>query len=200
MVDYFIPITQLVSLTASGDTKNIIPTWEQINPKLYPKALEAIYLTHTLSGIPRAINAFTEIFKSYPNEYITFISSFNPVKHPYTKGEEIFNKVYKTPSVIHKLRTHLKTLYPPLEHSIIKHTYGEVFGRGVLSFLEIEYCVISVLATLGVLPQLYSHIRGAVKNNGSVEKIGVILQKIKPFIGNTKYNDSINIMKKLKKM
>ena len=198
MVDHFLPITQLVSVTTLGELKKILPIWNQLKPKIYPKALEAIYLTHTLSGIPRAINAFTEIYKSHPNEYLNFIDSFPAVTEPYKKGEEIFNKVYSTVTVIHKLRSHLKTLYPPLEHSIIKNTYGEVFGRGILTFLEIEYCVISILASLGVMPQLYSHIRGVIKNKGSLDRVGVILKKLKPFIGDKKYEDAVKIMTKLK--
>jgi 4-carboxymuconolactone decarboxylase len=61
-----------------------------------------------------------------------------------------------------KLRYNVRRLHPDLDRWMIEEGYGKVLCRPGLDPRTRELCIVSQLAVTGYLPQLHSHLRGAL--------------------------------------
>jgi 4-carboxymuconolactone decarboxylase len=60
------------------------------------------------------------------------------------------------------LRDNVRALHPALDAWMVAEGYGRTLGRPGLDLVRRELCVIAQVAVLGALPQLHSHLRGAL--------------------------------------
>lgn len=71
-------------------------------------------------------------------------------------GRRIYGEAYE------KLRRNIRRLHPDLDHWMVMEGYGKVLSRPGLDTGHRELCIVSLLAAADKLPQLHSHLRGAL--------------------------------------
>lgn len=76
------------------------------------------------------------------------------------RGEALCRRVYG--SAYEKLRARVRRLHPALDRWMVEEGYGKVLSRSGLDPVRRELCVVALLAAAGHLPQLHSHLRGAL--------------------------------------
>ncbi len=76
------------------------------------------------------------------------------------RGEALCRRVYG--SAYEKLRGRVRRLHPALDRWMVEEGYGKVLSRPGLDPVRRELCVVALLAAAGHLPQLHSHLRGAL--------------------------------------
>lgn len=84
-------------------------------------------------------------------------------------GERLCRVVYG--AAYDRLRAHVAGLHPDLDRWMIEEGYGKTLSREGLSAVERELCVVSLLAAAGHVPQLRSHLRGALNLGATPEAI-----------------------------
>lgn len=88
---------------------------------------------------------------------------------------QVYGRAYE------RLREHVATLHPDLDRWMIEEGYGKTLSRDGLAAVERELCVVAQLAASGHVPQLRSHLRGALNlgaDPGAVEaalEIGLVV-------------------------
>jgi 4-carboxymuconolactone decarboxylase len=65
------------------------------------------------------------------------------------------------------LRRNIAALHPDMERWMVLEGYGKVLSRPGLGLAVRELCVVALLAGQDALPQLYSHLRGALNAGAS---------------------------------
>ena len=75
-----------------------------------------------------------------------------------------------------RLRDHVAGLHPDLDRWMLEEGYGKTLSRPGLGSVERELCVVSLLAAAGHLPQLRSHLRGALNVGAGVGAVDAALQ------------------------
>ncbi|MDX1395066.1 MAG: carboxymuconolactone decarboxylase family protein [Gemmatimonadota bacterium] len=75
-------------------------------------------------------------------------------------GERLCRRIYGP--AYERLRAHVEGLHPDLDRWMIEEGYGKVLSRPVPDVIERELCIVALLAAAGHLPQVKSHVRGAV--------------------------------------
>jgi 4-carboxymuconolactone decarboxylase len=109
-----------------------------------------------------------------------------------SRGRAILRKIYGKQT--HRLLTHLDELDPGLSRRITRQAYGEIMGRRGLSLQERELVNVIVLFVDGYVPQLFSHLRGALR-------VGVdpgILQSVLELTGKLTRRPTTSAMKMIK--
>jgi 4-carboxymuconolactone decarboxylase len=84
-------------------------------------------------------------------------------------GERLCGLIYGP--AYERLRAHVATLHPDLDRWMIEEGYGKTLSRPGLSAIERELCVVALLAAAGHLPQLRSHLRGALNVGATKSEI-----------------------------
>jgi len=84
-------------------------------------------------------------------------------------GERLCRVVYG--AAYDRLRAHVARLHPDLDRWMIEEGYGKTLSREGLSAVERELCVVSLLAAAGHIPQLRSHLRGALNLGATPEAV-----------------------------
>ena len=77
------------------------------------------------------------------------------------RGSGILERVYGNQA--ERLRENVRALHPALERWMVEEGYGKVLGRAGLTLVQRELAIAAQLAALGAFPQLYSHLRGALR-------------------------------------
>jgi len=75
-----------------------------------------------------------------------------------------------------RLRDHVGRLHPDLDRWMLEEGYGKTLSRPGLEPVARELCVVGLLAAAGHLPQLRSHLRGALNVGASVEAVDAALE------------------------
>ena len=75
-----------------------------------------------------------------------------------------------------KLLRHLKRIEPSLPRRVVEEAYGRVMSRSGLSLAERELINVVVLFIQSYERQLFSHLRGALKNGVSPDALRTVLQ------------------------
>ena len=76
-------------------------------------------------------------------------------------GMKIFREIYGDQAK--KVLLNLKGLHSDMIRWVIRDAYGKIFTRGGMSLGERELVNVVVLAIQGFAPQLFSHLRGALR-------------------------------------
>ena len=96
------------------------------------------------------------------------------------RGGELCQTVYA--GQYQRLRDNIRQLHPDMERWMIVEGYGKVLGRPGLDLRTRELCVVGILAVLGALPQLYSHLRGALHAGSTCAEIAAVLKVVSDWI------------------
>lgn len=156
--------TFLAGHTASGDLDGVRQDWRFVAPEEQPGGFEVILQTHLFAGYPRAINALSaahEIGVADSARPLSEVAEAKPGKTWREAGESLCAAIYG--AGYSQLRERMTALHPAIDRWMIEIGYGRVLSRPGLSARERELCAIAVLAGMDVVPQLESHLRGALR-------------------------------------
>ena len=118
----------------------------------YPRTLNAFQMWREISGLPAPVStsaAWTDWER---------------------RGRQVLASVYggeTVPSLLENVRA----LHPDLEVGMVADGYGRILGRPALSLPLRELCIVALLGTQNSLPQLYSHMRGALRVGASAQAV-----------------------------
>ncbi|TVP55023.1 MAG: hypothetical protein EA351_11645 [Gemmatimonadales bacterium] len=121
---------------------------------------ECLLQAHLFVGFPRALNGFARWRALDPGAVRTGESGEDRELWK-ARGERLCREVYG--SAYEGLRENIGHLHPAMDRWMVEEGYGKVLGRPGLATTTRELCVVAVLAVQEVGPQLYSHLRGALR-------------------------------------
>jgi len=151
--------------TASGNLDRLRQDWRHLAPQDQPGGFEVILQTHLFAGYPRAINALRvahEIGVAAPlPPGSAEIAEAQPGVSWREAGESLCAAIYGPG--YSQLRERMTRMHPAIDRWMVEIGYGRVLSRPGLSARERELCAIAVLAGMDVVPQLESHLRGALR-------------------------------------
>ena len=148
--------------------------------RAYDAALSAGWSTQELKeagtqayaycGFPRSLNALSVLMKVAP-EKSGGVNPSRPDGDSLTRGTKVQTELCGGP-----VKGALFDFAPAIDDYLKAHLFGDIFGRGILTWREREIVTVAMLAALGnVKPQLDAHI-GIAKHNGVTDdEIGEIL-------------------------
>jgi len=91
------------------------------------------------------------------------------------KGENLLKLIYG--KQYEPLREKLKYYHPDIERAIVDCAYGRVLARPHVTPAERELCSLACLAGETVIPQLHSHLLGALNAGATLHQIRGILDQ-----------------------
>lgn len=97
------------------------------------------------------------------------------------RGEAVCRTIYG-PNY-EKLRQVIGALHPALDAWMLVEGYGRTLGRPGLDLARRELCVVAQVAVQGALPQLHSHMRGALRAGAAPSVVGAVLEAVRPWLG-----------------
>jgi 4-carboxymuconolactone decarboxylase len=133
---------------------------------------EMLLQTHLFVGYPAtiaALAAWRDI--AGPTE------SAVPDDDPSTwraRGEEVCGRVYG--GAYDRLRAYVASLHRDLDRWMLRDGYGRVLGRPGLALRDRELCVVALLCGQDAEPQLYSHLRGALRVGATDDEVEAVLR------------------------
>lgn len=139
---------------------------------------DVLLQSYLFAGFPRTLNA-TRVWREVSGEEAP---RDDPAMSPPTaaalrqKGEEVCRAVYG-----HKydaLRKAVRHLHPALDEWMITDGYGKVLSRPGLTLVQRELCIVAACAASEQVPQLKSHLRGALNCGASLEDLGQTLSAL----------------------
>ena len=83
---------------------------------------------------------------------------------------------------------------PELLETLQNHIFGEVFSTGVLTDVERELITVTCLASMQTLPQLRSHVRGALNVGASPLQLREVIYQCQPYIGYPKTLNALGVL------
>jgi 4-carboxymuconolactone decarboxylase len=89
------------------------------------------------------------------------------------RGEALCRTIYG--DNYRRLRDNVRALHPALDTWMVNEGYGRTLGRPGLDLVRRELAVIAQVAVLGALPQLHSHLRGALHAGAGAGVVGEAL-------------------------
>ena len=95
-------------------------------------------------------------------------------------GAAVCTAVYGTQ--YEPLRSNIRALHPALERWMIEEGYGRVLGRPGVPLRIRELAIVAQLAVVGALPQLYSHLRGALRTGATQSQVEKALHEAKAWL------------------
>lgn len=128
---------------------------------------EAILQSYLFLGYPAALNAFALWRRISGREPAPPVE--DDLAEWQDRGAEVCRAVYG--GQYPRLREHIRFLHPDMERWMVAEGYGKVLGRPGLPLATRELCISALLAVLGALTQLHSHLRGALNVGAPVEQI-----------------------------
>jgi len=140
-----------------------------------PKAVEEVLLqSYLFLGFPAALDGLTRWRRRQPIP--TQETAPETPADWEERGPDILERVYGGQA--HRLRANVRALHPALERWMVLEGYGKVLGRAGLTLAQRELAISAQLAVLGPSPQLYSHLRGALRVGAKPEEIEATLAMV----------------------
>jgi 4-carboxymuconolactone decarboxylase len=139
---------------------------------------EVLLQSYLFAGFPRTLNA-TRAWREVSSEQAP---AHDPASAPPPSallrgmGEEVCRTVYG--NKYEALRESVSRLHPALDEWMVTDGYGKVLSRAGLSLAARELCIVGACAASGQLPQLKSHLRGALNCGASLEDLGQTLSAL----------------------
>jgi 4-carboxymuconolactone decarboxylase len=119
---------------------------------------ETILQAYLFVGFPTVLNAFTALraagVEPPPPRDDPSLADRGRV------GEALCRRVYGT--TYERLRSRIAKLHPDLDRWMVEEGYGKTLSRAGLAAADRELCAVGLLAAGGHVPQLRSHLRGAL--------------------------------------
>lgn len=139
---------------------------------------EVLLQSYLFAGFPRALNA-TGVWREVSgvpapsDDPATTLQNGAALR---TKGEEVCRDVYG-----HKydaLRRAVSQLHPALDAWMVTDGYGKVLSRPGLTLAQRELCIVGACAASEQIPQLKSHLRGALNCGATLEDLAQTLSAL----------------------
>jgi 4-carboxymuconolactone decarboxylase len=92
------------------------------------------------------------------------------------RGEATCGRVYG--GQYERLRRNIAALHPDMERWMVMEGYGKVLGRPGLDLATRELCIVALLAGQDAVPQLYSHLRGALNAGADEGLVGHVVEQL----------------------
>lgn len=127
------------------------------------KVEEVLLQAYLFLGFPTVLNAFA-VWREISGR--TAAAAPKSVLQPgdlegwTRRGEHLGRRIYGR--AYQKLRRNIRRLHPDLDEWMVMEGYGKVLSRPGLDTGHRELCIVSLLAAADKLPQLHSHLRGAL--------------------------------------
>lgn len=162
---------------ATGSAASLEEALRRAHRDAPPAAVEETILqSYLFLGYPAALNAFArwrEVSGRPPPEP----EPDDPDAWE-ARGEDVCRRVYG--DQYGSLRENIRALHPDLERWMVAEGYGKVLGRDGLDLATRELVVAAILAVIGAAPQLYSHLRGAVRSGAEPGTVDAALEAVLP--------------------
>jgi 4-carboxymuconolactone decarboxylase len=132
---------------------------------------ETILQAYLFVGFPTVLNAFTILRAAgvEPPPPRDDPSAGDRVR----LGEALCRRVYGT--TYERLRSRISELHPALDRWMVEEGYGKTLSRPGLAAADRELCAVGLLAAGGHVPQLRSHLRGALHMGAPPEAVSEAL-------------------------
>jgi alkylhydroperoxidase/carboxymuconolactone decarboxylase family protein YurZ len=199
-------ILSLAVATARGDERMTGLFREALSASSLSLAelFEICFQTALFSGVPRALNAFRELYDvlaSFPEsekkkfEKEREESFFYEISSPEKAGQELFSKIYldKTEEV----KRVLSRQHPFFEKWIITHAYGDILSRKFLALKERELAAVGVLMALNLPLQLWGHMRALLSLGFDRRDVLEIVDTLRDFLDDRQRKVALDILEKL---
>jgi len=159
--------------TAAGNLMAVARDWSFLNEEQQIKGIEILLQTSIFGGFHRVLNAFETIYSVGISPNLKFD---NTEDTNFTQnGENLLKLIYgrQYPA----LRDKLKNYHSDVERAIVDCAYGRVLSRPHITPAERELCSLACLAGETVIPQLHSHLLGALNAGATLNQIRGILDQ-----------------------
>jgi 4-carboxymuconolactone decarboxylase len=139
---------------------------------------EVLLQSYLFAGFPRALNAM-RIWREVSGESAP---ANDPALVPQDsaelrrKGEEVCSIVYG--DKYDALRQAISNLHPALDEWMVSDGYGKVLARAGLTLAQRELCIVAACVASEQIPQLKSHLRGALNCGATHEDIAQTLSAL----------------------
>ena len=139
---------------------------------------EVLLQSYLFAGFPRTLNA-TRVWRDVSGEPAPAndVATTPPPPETYrVQGEEVCRAVYG-----HKydaLRQTVARLHPALDAWMVMDGYGKVLSRPGLTLVQRELCIVAACAASEQIPQLKSHLRGALNCGATPDELALTLSAL----------------------
>jgi 4-carboxymuconolactone decarboxylase len=139
---------------------------------------EVLLQSYLFAGFPRALNA-ARVWREVSGEPAPSDDAATAPLAPAQlrrKGEQVCRTVYG-----HKydaLRHAVTRLHPALDAWMVADGYGKVLSRPGLTLVQRELCIVAACVATEQLPQLKSHMRGALNCGATTEDLAQTLSAL----------------------
>ncbi len=147
---------------------------------------EVVLQSYLFAGFPRTLNAarvWREVSGEVPDETAagavhldTTFPEQPDIDTSRARGEEACRTVYGRKYAA--LRHSVRQLHPALDEWMITDGYGKVLSRPGLTLAQRELCIVGACAASEQMPQLKSHLRGALNCGASREDLALALSAL----------------------
>jgi 4-carboxymuconolactone decarboxylase len=157
---HLVRIAAAIAESAPGVTRRVMTDAKgHVDPIEVDEVLLQSYL---FAGFPRTLNAtaiWRDLFET-PAPTTDPSASIEHAPQWMSTGESACRQVYGP--VYEALRANIQALHPALDTWMVVDGYGKVLSRPGLDLTRRELCIVAACAASGQLPQLRSHLRGAL--------------------------------------
>jgi 4-carboxymuconolactone decarboxylase len=140
-----------------------------------PAVDEVLLQSHLFAGFPRAINAM-RAWREVSGVAAPDDDAATTEREPSAlrqAGEEACRTVYG--KKYDALRQAVTRLHPALDAWMLQDGYGKVLSRPGLTLAQRELCIVAACAASEQMPQLRSHLRGALNCGATLEDVAQTL-------------------------
>jgi len=130
----------------------------------WPRTLSAAATWREVSGLPAPSND--------PGAMPSFAGEWE------ARGEVTCRKVYGIN--YDRLRSNVRALHPALDQWMVTEGYGRTLSRLGLDLRRRELCTVAQCAVQGAIPQLHSHLRGALHAGADAEDLRAAVDAARP--------------------
>jgi len=157
----------IASHLTTGNRKLVLTVIQEgIGREKLPELLFSELFLHLslLLGYPTMLDCFQMLRTIAPNSVIPSSKQEN-ASVIVTRGRNSLRRVYG--EALPRLLVNLRSLHPIAPEMIVRDAYGRIISRAGLSLREREIVNVVVLSIQGLYGQLYSHLRGALREGVS---------------------------------
>lgn len=172
-------LVRLSAAVADGSDRDLTPFLARALEDADPGEVEeALLQSYLFLGYPAALNALAEwrrVSGRPPPAARVDDSGAWP-----ERGEAVCRRVYG--GAYGDLRRNIAGLSPEMDRWMVEEGYGKVLGRPGLGLPRRECCIAAILMVLGRVPQLRSHLRGALRTGAPPETVEAVVEEILPLV------------------
>lgn len=167
---------------------------------------EIVVHTYAYCGFPRSIRGlqtFMEVLEERKSKGIIDQLGNEATKvineeDKYSRGKSILQKL--TNATIPNTLSGYAAFAPIIDIFLKEHLFADIFERDVLSFIQREWVIISVISTIGEAePMLKSHLLICLNLGVVPEQLKEFTEIIKPIIGKRKTKSAKHVLKEVLK-